>query len=321
MIKKELKIPLEVEQLRALLRRLPSNHPKHSLIEEKFATGMAGYRGEQSLDYYLNLLEPRKFFAFHDLRLFHQSSYFQIDLLLLSPCYFFIIEVKNIKGTIYFDDKFDQMIRILDGKETGFPNPLVQVSLQQEQFVKWLSNHKFPPVAVETLVVISHPSTIIKSSHSDPRLKQLIHNANLPSKIKQFDHANKMEKLSTKDLRKLTSLLLKHHTPKTSNILQKFNLSETDLLSGVHCPICYFVPMRRKHGLWNCPQCHLNSKDAHLNAIKDYSLLISETITNKQLRGFLQLTSRSISAHLLKKMNLKSTGVTKGSVYLLSQDG
>lgn len=83
---------------------------------------MAGYRGEQSLDYYLGFLT--NYFILHDLRLPDRDHHFQLDTLLISPYFILILEVKNISGTLIFDDHFKQLIRVTPEKEEGFgPDP------------------------------------------------------------------------------------------------------------------------------------------------------------------------------------------------------
>lgn len=101
------------------------------------------------------------------------------------------------------------------------------------------------------------------------------------------------------------------------DILEKFDIKPSELVKGVCCPKCKSLPMIRKNKVWACNSCSFCSKYAHIDSLKDYVLLIGQTITNQQLRSFLCLSSRSISTNLLKSMNLKHSGNTKGRVYEL----
>ncbi|MGG1572383.1 nuclease-related domain-containing protein [Fictibacillus sp. NRS-1165] len=85
MIVKPLKIPLIIEKTEALLRRLPQHHPKRPIIEKELASRYKGYRGEQSLDFYLQELPPKNHLIFHDIRLSVLNTEFQMDLLILTP--------------------------------------------------------------------------------------------------------------------------------------------------------------------------------------------------------------------------------------------
>ncbi|WP_205173528.1 nuclease-related domain-containing protein [Bacillus pakistanensis] len=46
----------------------------------------------------------------HDLRLFDGQHHFQIDTLIITSKVIFIIEVKNISGTVIFDSAYNQLI-------------------------------------------------------------------------------------------------------------------------------------------------------------------------------------------------------------------
>jgi len=63
---KEKQITIRIQTLEALLRRIPSDHPKRVLIENEYSKRMAGYKGEKSLDYYLSFL-GEDYYIFHDL--------------------------------------------------------------------------------------------------------------------------------------------------------------------------------------------------------------------------------------------------------------
>ncbi|MDM5340322.1 nuclease-related domain-containing protein [Fictibacillus enclensis] len=159
---KNRKLPVHIRKLEALLRRLPTEHVKRREIEEQLARRMAGYRGEQSLDYYLGFLT--NYFILHDLRLPDRDHHFQLDTLLISPYFILILEVKNISGTLIFDDHFKQLIRVTPEKEEGFPDPILQVERHRDQLSGWLSGQKLEKVPIETLVVISYPNTVIKNT-------------------------------------------------------------------------------------------------------------------------------------------------------------
>jgi ribosomal protein L37AE/L43A len=318
LIQKEHTLPLKIRKLQALSRRLPGTHPKKGKIDEELFRRMAGYNGEQSLDYYFSFLPRTNHYIFHDLRLPSGNFHFQIDTLILSPYYILIIETKNLAGTLYFDDTFNQLIRTINGKEEAFPCPILQVMRHQKLLTDWLTEHKFPSVPIASNVVISNPQTIIKASNiNSHRIKKVIHSANLPLKFEEYEKKFKEVLLTSKDLKKATTLLLKQSSQSSRSILEEFYIKEEDLMKGVHCPSCFNLPMGRKRSSWYCLKCKTTSKDAHVAALMDYSLLINNTITNSKLQNFLQLSSRSTALTILKSMNLKSDGLNKGKIYYL----
>ncbi|MFL0364403.1 hypothetical protein ACH0BF_15460 [Pseudobacillus sp. 179-B 2D1 NHS] len=64
MIVKERKVPVKILKLEALLRRLPDHHIKRPLIEEELAISKAGFRREQSIDFYLEIDPNPRHFSF-----------------------------------------------------------------------------------------------------------------------------------------------------------------------------------------------------------------------------------------------------------------
>ncbi|WP_158736957.1 nuclease-related domain-containing protein [Alteribacillus sp. YIM 98480] len=188
MIEKPRKIPLKLQTLEAILRRLPSNHPKREEIETEHTKTAAGYQGEKSLDYYLHFLPDNEYLILNDLRLPHKNHFFQIDTLLLSTRFHLIIEVKNFSGTLYFDPTFQQMIRISNETEEAFPDPILQVKLQRHQLFHWLNQNNCKPIPIETCVVITSPYTHLKTSaESGNQYQHVIHSANLLFTFESFE--------------------------------------------------------------------------------------------------------------------------------------
>ena len=122
----------EHKQLEVLLPRLSQHNPNYQILKEKHGRLSAGYYGESSLKYFLNLVDLSEACVLHGLRLCEpKGTYFQIDVLILTQQFFVIIEVKHLKGTIKFNAS-GQMIRTLfEGESESFPNPLVQATFQK----------------------------------------------------------------------------------------------------------------------------------------------------------------------------------------------
>ncbi|WP_338778391.1 nuclease-related domain-containing protein [Metabacillus sp. FJAT-52054] len=318
MIIKKRKSPLIILKLQALQRRLPDNHPKVPQITEELKKRMAGYRGELAADYQLSLYSQDKQFIFQDLRLPSETSYFQMDTLLITSKYAIILEIKNIAGTIFFEPNFNQLIRTKDGQETAFADPILQTERLQFLLKQWFLNNGFPHVPIFSLVVISNPQTIIQSPHAyQAKLaEKIIHCEKLPLKIKKIESDLNTDILTEKELRKLKRISMKEHSEADFPILDRFGLTHEDLLKGVFCPVC-ILKMERYKGGWYCLKCQNKYRNAHLEALNDYKLLISSTITNKEIRDYLQLVSPSSATKLLHSLNLKSTGQNKGRVYEL----
>ncbi|WP_163102068.1 nuclease-related domain-containing protein [Peribacillus alkalitolerans] len=321
MIQKDLKVPISLQKLEALLRRLPFQHPKIPQIKDELKNRQAGFYGETAMTFPLSFLDPKKYHIFRGIRLLDGTYHFQMDILLLSTNFVLIMEVKNYGGTLYFDPVFNQLIQTKDGKEIAYSNPLIQVHRHEFQLKKWFATHGFPQMPIYSLVIISNPRTIIRTSPDNHAIsKKVLHRDLLPLKINQIEKATSKPSISEKDLKKTIRLLKKQHTEGESSIIDQYQIKKSDLVKGVYCPVCSYIPILRHHATWFCPQCRSKHRDAHIHALNDYYLLIGLTISNGQLRDFLLINSPSAASRLLHSLNLPQTGTYKNKVYYLSKE-
>ncbi|TCP31334.1 nuclease-like protein [Scopulibacillus darangshiensis] len=318
MIVKEFSIPVIILCLEAIFRRLPKGHPLKLKIEEELTYYRSGYSGEKSMTYYLNLLKDSRYYILRGIRLNNDIGlFYQMDILLLSPFFIHIIEVKNHSGTIYFDKHFNQMIRISGGSEKRFANPLAQVNRQLLQYKHWVKKNGFPIMPIETTVVMSHPKVILKTDPENKHiLTKVILAENFLDRIQELEEKHHRCMIDTECVNKMSTKLIKDHNPWQPDPLALYGLAGKDIIGGVICPECGRIPMDREFRNWVCPRCQATSKNAHEQAIMDY-LLIHGTITNQQCCDFLSISSRNIAYKLLKSMNLPFTGSGKGRVYHL----
>ena len=64
------------------------------MVSENLAKFMAGYKGELAIEYPLSFLPETEYRILHDIRLFDQKHYFQIDTLIVSACFLLVLEIK-----------------------------------------------------------------------------------------------------------------------------------------------------------------------------------------------------------------------------------
>ncbi|MGE7601085.1 nuclease-related domain-containing protein [Peribacillus sp. NPDC097675] len=322
MIKKPCKKPLKMFKLEALIRRLPLNHPKQKYITSDYRKMLTGHKGEMTIGAELAYLSGG-FYIFHDLRLQHDATrFFQLDLLLLSKNVMMIIEVKNFAGSLYFDRAYPQLIRTKDGLEQAYLDPLIQVNIQKERLMNWMKLHKFPELPIETLIANANSNTIIKTTPGHTSiLKQITGKETLISKIQSLENKFPSKLLTPRLLNKISNALLQNHIPLNQNILNLYQIPETDLLKGVQCPKCLALPMKRERGKWICNSCSYHSKCAHIKTLSDFAVLIRPTVTNKDVRSFLQIESETIANRILSGMDLEHYGSNKGREYVLEMNG
>lgn len=316
MIMKKRSIPLVILILQALLRRLPKKHPKRTLVMEELSKRERGYQSEEFIDNFFDRVFDKKYMIFHDLNLSDGAANHQIDTLLVSSELILIIDVKNMTGTLVFDLENEQFYQINEDKEIGYPDPITQAQRHQYFIKKLLAQYNFPPEPIDYLIVNTNSSAIHKFTIDDPEIKKRVcrfHNFLKKEQCIERMYTNKI--LTLNELERLGGLLLKLNTPPTSSIFKKFSIQKTDLLTGVQCPNCNYLPMVRQKKSWFCPVCKTYSKKAHALALLDYFLLFDSKITNSQFRLFAHLASADTSGRILRSANLSFYGTNKGRVY------
>ncbi|GAE27207.1 hypothetical protein JCM9140_3334 [Halalkalibacter wakoensis JCM 9140] len=302
-----------------MLRRLPNDDPLREKLEAELSKGKAGYRGEQAIDYHLERLSDVEGYILHDLRLeLSNNHFFQIDTFLATQQFFHIIEIKNLAGTLYFDHDFKQLIRSLKGEEEKFLNPITQVSWQKKNLQTWLESNKLQKPPILSQVAITHSQAIIKTTPMYKEVyEKVLHAEHLVEKVHHYLRTYPNEAISLKQLNQITRLLIKKNTPYHPDLLAQYGIKPSRLLTGVHCPTCKQLPMRRKNGMWICDFCQAKSGKAHLHTLNDYFLLVDRTITNQQVRHFLKIPSISIASKMLTSLQLPQTGMKKNRRYQL----
>ncbi len=74
---------------------------------------------------------------------------------------------------------------------------------------------------------------------------------------------------------------------------------------------------RKSYRWWYCVKCHHQSAEAHLQALHDYKLLISNKISNREAREFLQVGSAAVIKYLLQKENFHHVGKSNTRKYII----
>ncbi|UKS65335.1 nuclease-related domain-containing protein [Rossellomorea marisflavi] len=316
---KELEIPVIVHKLQALSERMKDSSSKLPHVKSDLSKFLSGYNGEKSLEFHLTFLQDDLYHILHDVRLHDGERFFQIDVLIISPFFAVIAEVKNLSGHITFDGKFNQLIQTKNGQERAFPDPLLQVQRQITQFRAWLKKSSLPQVPLHGMIVMSNPYSVLTST--DYEADNLI--VKPPSLVSSIDTIKKQYDkpfISQKELKKLTKQILIQHELDERPILDRYGLEITDIINGVFCPECKSFPMRRIYKYWTCPRCSCRSTSAHLSALKDYYLLFGKTITSKQLREFLMIDSYQLATRLLQSTpHLTKSGHYKSTIYTISE--
>lgn len=312
---KELEKSQKLIEAQAIDRRIPINHIKRPELEKKLRILISGYQGEKTLNYYLSLLPKDKYHIYQGLRLpGENSSFFQMDGLLKSSKMIFILETKNNSGTLTIDKH--QLTQEYNGNKEIYQNPVTQVNRHKILLQNFFIKYKISTIPIENLVVISKSSAELKIAPGYHEAEKKVCKAsNLLKELERIEKYHNKEVFDKPTMNKVKNLFLKKHTPLKSNLLQELGIEKSEILTGVGCPHCGTLPMEYGRKGWKCPKCLRISKDAHIDAINDYFILIKPTITVSELREFLHLPSNRVAAYILSLLNLLSTGEKKGRVY------
>ncbi|WP_442596804.1 nuclease-related domain-containing protein [Neobacillus sp. D3-1R] len=315
--------PVKMLVYDALSRRVVPHHPKISNIKERYANEYSGFKGEQSLEYYLEPLSEKRYHFLHGIRLANGPRFFQLDTVLLSSYFILNIETKNYTGSIYLDANFKQVIQEKGNQKKSLQDPVSQVSRQVWELQKWLKSHRYPDIPIISLSVFTNPNCILINSTGNKKIYEDVSKpGNIVERVKRLEELYHTEKMDQKTTGKLFRLLVKSHTPPSrSSILAKYGIKESDIQTGVQCPTCYKIPMQYHYGEWICSACGTKSKNAHVQAIRDYFLLIKPTITNAELRQFLHISHEKTAQRILKALKLPFSGERKARVYYEWGDG
>lgn len=293
---------------RALARRLIPSHPLYAKISRELQQSEAGDHGEQFI-----VRQLEKLSHWLDLKVLHNVAIqkpmpMQLDVVIITPSEVIIVESKNIRGHIQLKMKPRQMVRVLDNGDRGiFNHPEIQL----EEYVYNLSeffNRHHVKVNVEGIVIFPFNNASIDYEDGQYPILVLRELANY---LRQRNSKN-----PSVESRKIIQLLLHHHQPFSPfPLCHYYKIDPKYIKQGVICPNCQCDKMQREQFKWICPQCQHQDVKAHVQALHDYSLLISNQITNKDAQQFLCLSNRHHVKRMLQSTCVEKHGVTSKTMY------
>lgn len=305
MILKSRTKPRELLVLEALNSRIKSSHESAENVKRELAKRQKGFLGELRVDHFIKRLANRTTIL-QDVTLKNGDEIIQMDTIVITDFAIYCIEVKNFQGTILFNTKFRQFIQKNAVEERAFRYPLNQVENHRYQLKLWLHRRRWTNIPINYFIAISKPSTIISVEGDEEEIAKVVTHAEfLPQKIQEQDKQLKRAGQRPLPHRQIGELILQDATSFSRNVLQKFNIKPSDILKGVRCPSCFYIPMKWVKRSWRCYRCQTSSHNAHFATLNDFFLLIKPSISNQEARKFLKINSRHTVYRLLSRANLK----------------
>lgn len=311
MIVKPFEKPKIIKGLEALKKRLPVHHEKFTKIEDDLSMHDAGNYGEQHV---LTLLAekplPDKTLILHNVS-FTAKVDVQIDILVLTSSWCLIIEVKNIKGTLYFKSNPRQLIRINDdGTEDILGMPESQVKKYCFGLETLLQTNGIQLPIYKAIHFPFNNANIKKVPETSPLL--------IGYELLNFIWSLPNEEHYVNP-KKVAQMLMKYQiqTDDRFPLCNHYQIDPNFIRTGVECPHCGTIPMKRLQRTWQCPTCRKNSMTAHRKALEEYYMLINPIVTSTEIMHFLKLRNRFEARRILKQNSKMKTGKTKASRYVL----
>ncbi|MGE6486786.1 NERD domain-containing protein [Paenisporosarcina sp. NPDC076898] len=304
---------LKLAGIEAAIRRLPQGHTRREYLMQQQKQINAGIIGEEVLNKLFNRVKFNfDYFIFHDLHL-KSSATFQIDTLFLSPYYAIILEMKNISGHIKIRQNHPQMERTLvTGQTDYFKNPVGQIMEITDVFEDFLN--------MNGVSLPLYRAIVFKDANRSLQFDEVTIPIFGPQELPHFIRTLPRElcKLSPLELSDLVDVLLSNHREYIPlPIVQHFFIESKDIMPGVLCNICQALTVEKRFREWRCRSCGMVTKTAHYEALRDYALVLSNKINNREFRRFLKIQNPREASDIIRRMKLNKTGSKKTREYLL----
>ncbi|MCG3088497.1 nuclease-related domain-containing protein [Sporosarcina cyprini] len=316
MIYKSRSVPLEIDGLITLERRIAQDHPIRSDIARRIYNMKAGYSGERQYDRYISEFKPSYPHAImHDVCLKLDGIYFQIDSLLITPSKIVISEVKNLAEKIIVKTKPLQFIKETpNGERFPFRSPITELDRKIHLLRVWLSQMQID-VPIEGIVTFAYNNEL-QFEETPP--VDLIFTYEIAAYLRNLKIERDM--LNRQTIHKLANKIVSAHRPfNPFPLVERYSLQQSEIMPGVHCPSCNQLTMRWMNRKWKCLICNHLGRSEHQNAVREWFFINKNTITNQEFRKFTLLDNRHTAQYLLAGIpQLQMVGKSKGSFYKIT---
>ncbi|MBK3497277.1 NERD domain-containing protein [Viridibacillus sp. YIM B01967] len=302
---------LQIAGLQALYERLDAGHLKKDVVLSKWQSAKFGVIGEERItELFYTYHFPFNYRILHDVSL-SSSGKFQVDTLMLTPYFAVILESKNISGVLRFETKPDRLVRTLkNGQLDVFENPAVQVERNMYLLEDWLLARGLDVPVFGAIVLTGNYQQVELA----PEYVPVIFTKTIPVFLRKLDRQRSYLSLDQLDWL-VQELIASHRAFMPFPMCTRWGIDITELRSGVKCTECGRFGMERIKRTWECPICKHRDAKAHEHTIRDWFMLVSKTITNKECRQFLHIDHHQTASRILNCMELIVKGVGKGTTY------
>ncbi len=296
-----------------LLARLHSNSPDYQKMDDMLYQKSAGYAGEIRVDKYLESIEfpePVKILTDVELSINPKSS-IQIDTLILTPSYAFILEIKNIAGTLIYIPNPPHFVRIHENKKTIVIDcPIMQLENNKTTLDIWFERNNFP-MRSTGMIVMANSKTAVQDAPAD---MPITYGKHLPLYFRIKPPA---KPLLTKQQFYVLCDKLQQDQQRYNPfpLCEKNGIDPTQLKKGIICNDCSVNLIRTNRQKWTCPACKKKFKQPYHDGLQDWFMLIKNNISNEECRDYFQMKDKYAANYILNQFPLKREGKAKATIY------
>lgn len=300
--------------LHAFLARVPTTHPSYPLLLSMKTNQSAGRHGEEKvLSSLREALHLQSATVLHDFHMRIPNAYaIQIDFIIFTKSYILLLEVKNIKGSIRFQQSPAQLVRILDGATQAMDCPFTQMTRNVMQFKKLLGNQ---PLPVYSAIVWANRSAVIEQLSFDVP-HPLMFLKQLPDYISKLP-TDEAEGIS---LQRLVKRVQSKATPFIhTNLCERYGVLPQELMRGYICLSCH-EKLCLHVKTWICPSCKTQGKVYLMANIMGLFDLLGDKLTNEEIRLTIEEVSKRQMKELVNNGKLMVLGAKKNRRYQIIRD-
>ena len=210
-----------------------------------------------------------------------------------------------------FDEASGKTIKVSpNGKIEKFDCIIHQLDRATHGLKKWLEKRHID-LPIEPILVMANQLTEIPEMPKEIALKFIKQLPRYIRRLPDIPDVLSQQQLSKVANRLRSSKVNWQRTPEC----ERHGLALSDIKRGVLCLKCDTVMKRSRGRTWDCDRCTVSNAGAVEQAVADWYLLFSNTLTNKQLRYFLELKSSSATSMVFSRLRLKRIGKPPNTIY------
>lgn len=295
-----------------LLLRVNPAFPIRAEIEKDFENLKIGYKGEHRIDQAIKETHfTDVFYVLPNVELrVSPHRQIEIDTLILTERFICLFEVKNLKGSLKFNENPYSLHQTINGKIYSYPCPQQQIMRAADSLQYWMRQRFKLNLPIQIAIVLPNQNVLIEKA---PTKVKLLSPREIPLFLQGLDTQTKI--VSPNYLQQIVSTIKNENSPfNIFPLSAKYNIPINHLRTGIVCP-CGGNGIRTTQRTWICNKCRKIINKAIENTLIDWFLLCKPTISNKECSDILQIQNKNTITRILKTMDLQTSGCTRSRLY------